>query len=82
MDVKGFHSMVFNGGNNGRVDVPESWIGEEVIVQIVPKKVCKLCGKPTSYGVLDEFHGLCEECYVELNPEEEEYPEESWSEKL
>ncbi|MCK4666890.1 hypothetical protein KAU33_09085 [Candidatus Dependentiae bacterium] len=84
MGKKGFYSMVYKGKNNGRVDVPESWIGEEVIVQIIPKKLCERCGSNIPADIHEEFCGLCEECYAELNPEEaqEEYPVESWSEKL
>ena len=43
MNVKGFHSIVYKGKNNGRIDVPESWIGEEVIVQLLPKKSHQKC---------------------------------------
>lgn len=80
MCVKGFHSMVYQGENNGRVDVPESWIGEEVIVQIVPKKTCNECGSSIPADIYEEFSGLCEECHAKLNPEYTQ--EESWSDKL
>ena len=73
MDVKGFHSIVYRGENNGRIDVPESWIGEEVIVQLLPKKTCQKCGKPVSTIIWEELHGVCENCSADLKKEYSEY---------
>lgn len=58
--------MVYRGKFNGRVDVPESWIGEEVIVQIIPKKECPECRELTSVEDLEEFNGVCEKCRKKL----------------
>ena len=58
MTKKGFHSLVYKGANNGRIDVPESWIGEEVIVQIIPKKLCERCGSRIPYEDQKDFCGF------------------------
>ena len=51
------------------------------VVIYVKESKCKRCKENTREEILEEFDGMCEECYMEVNGDpdgEEEYPDESF----
>ena len=67
-------AIVYPGiGGFARVIVPESWIGENVLVQLLPRelknKTCNNCGVRTSIEVWEENGGVCKSCNDHLELE-------------
>ena len=60
-------------GGFGRVVVPESWIGKDVLVQLLPDKIkfkqCNICRVYTSIECWEENGGVCTSCNDHLKLE-------------
>ena len=67
-------TIVYPGtGGFGRVVVPESWMGKDVLVQLLPDKLkhktCNNCGVRTPLEVWEESGGVCKHCNDHLELE-------------